>query len=83
MVAEIKARPLNGRIDHCQTFNALLVEGWVELRKSRDMTPAKWAMQTSIQPDQNGFLTAKIVNGDLSFEGNRVEYKIGRSLAHL
>jgi hypothetical protein len=40
-------------------------------------------MQTSIQPDQNGFLTAKIVNGDLAFAGNRVEYKIGRSLAHL
>ena len=83
MVPEIKARPLDRRVDHCEAFDALRIEGWGELRNRRDMTSAKWAMQASIQSDQHWFLASEIVDGDLALAGDRVEHEIGRRFTQL
>lgn len=52
MITEIEPRPLDGRIDHRQAFDALLAQGRLEPCHRRDMAPAERTVQASKQTDQ-------------------------------
>src|SRR5688500_13867364 len=83
MVAEIKTRTVDGRVDDCQAFNSLLTQFRVELRLRCDMTPAERAVKPPEQTVQHRLLTAEVVERDLAFLSDCVEHNVRRAVARL
>jgi hypothetical protein len=83
MVTEIEPRTFDWRIDHRETFDALLAQRGIKLRLCRDMAPAEWTMQASKQADQYWALAAKVIKRDLTLACDRIQHNIRCAVARL
>jgi hypothetical protein len=83
MIAKIETRPVDRRIDHGETFDALASERAVKLSLRRDMATAERTVQTAEQADQYRTLSAIILERDLSFACDGLQDDVGRAIPRL
>src|SRR6185503_13737271 len=83
MIPEIEACPIDRRIDHRQTFDALLLEVARQARHRGDLPPAEWTVEPAKQADQNRLLSSEVIDRYLALTRDRIENDVRRAVTGL